>query len=97
MTNLFQIFCTTQRGYDPRKYPQPPIVSAEPSRGHEWPVSLSPKGVKIQQIIAAEELEEAGDGDTRGLAAAAARAGALAVVQLQNYGAEGRHLVLQCH
>ena len=51
MTNLFQIFCTTQRGYDPSKYPQPPIVSAEPSRGHEWPVPLSLLDHKIPQKI----------------------------------------------
>ena len=52
MTNLFQIFCTTQRGYDPSKYPKPPIVSAEPSRGHEWPVPLSLLDHKIPQTVA---------------------------------------------
>ena len=58
MTNLFQIFCTTQRGYDPSKYPQPPIVSAEPSRGHEWPVPLSLLDHKIQQTGSAERVRD---------------------------------------
>ena len=38
-------------GYNLKERMEPPNVSVEPSRGHEWPVPLSPKEGKIQQIL----------------------------------------------